>query len=195
MSSFFFFTFRYVISWCCLPWFSSLIFLRSFRLALVLCLTWYDYNVPVCYTLHTAHIWGQIFLILTKISWQTGNISNGNQVMVSASDLALRLKDGSPLSTQVVQVPAGSLAQVDWASKLKVSTERLFWLVYILLWLKRSIWDCHKSSVLCICHLQYFFLYLFPGIKATTPSPVCHRWWMLNVLQVWRMLTNKGLPK
>ncbi|BFZ08807.1 hypothetical protein BsWGS_11846 [Bradybaena similaris] len=51
-----------------------------------------------------------------------GSITNGNQVVmstVSASDLALRLKEGGSLSTQVVQVSAGSLGQVDWASKLK----------------------------------------------------------------------------
>lgn len=42
-------------------------------------------------------------------------VSNGGQVVVS--DLAIRLKEGG---TQVVQVPAGSLSQVDWASKLKV---------------------------------------------------------------------------
>ncbi|KAH9500583.1 Orphan steroid hormone receptor 2 [Bulinus truncatus] len=47
---------------------------------------------------------------------QGGSMSNGSQVVMSSSDLTLRLKEGN---TQVVQVPASSLSQVDWASKLK----------------------------------------------------------------------------
>nr|KAI8727298.1 orphan steroid hormone receptor 2-like isoform X3 [Biomphalaria glabrata] len=47
---------------------------------------------------------------------QGGSMSNGGQVVMSGSDLTLRLKEGN---TQVVQVPTGSLQQVDWASKLK----------------------------------------------------------------------------
>ncbi|XP_059152190.1 orphan steroid hormone receptor 2-like isoform X3 [Physella acuta] len=47
---------------------------------------------------------------------QGGSMSNGNQVVMSGSDLTLRLKEGS---TQVVHVPANSFTQVDWASKLK----------------------------------------------------------------------------
>lgn len=50
---------------------------------------------------------------------QGGSMSNGGQVVMSGSDLTLRLKEGN---TQVVQVPTGSLQQVDWASKLKVGT-------------------------------------------------------------------------
>lgn len=49
---------------------------------------------------------------------QGGSMSNGNQVVMSGSDLTLRLKEGS---TQVVHVPANSFTQVDWASKLKVA--------------------------------------------------------------------------
>ncbi|CAL1531339.1 unnamed protein product, partial [Lymnaea stagnalis] len=47
---------------------------------------------------------------------QGGSMSNGSQVVMTGSDLTLRLDKGS---TQVVQVPTSSLTQVDWASKLK----------------------------------------------------------------------------
>ena len=52
----------------------------------------------------------------------TTSVTNGGQqqIIMSTSDLAAKLKDGLP--TQVLQVPAGGFAasNVDWAAKLKV---------------------------------------------------------------------------
>ncbi|XP_050414613.1 orphan steroid hormone receptor 2 [Patella vulgata] len=73
-------------------------------------------------TLPTLTIQQGNLAIPVSISQQVQQLNtNASPVVVSTmnpTDLAARLKEGA-LPTQVVQVPAGSLSSIDWASKLK----------------------------------------------------------------------------